>query len=70
MTISIKVGANGDYVAMVKINGEDAGTVGPGNMVVKDFPYRHGSGPQTYTVEERNATPEEIEAAKPKPAAA
>lgn len=66
MTTTVKVTTNGDYIATVKVNGKEAGTVGPGNMVEKAFPFYHGSEPTTYEVSERPATPEEVEAAKPK----
>lgn len=64
MTTHVEVVCNGNYVATVKVNGKDAGTVGPGSMVRKTFSYYHGQGPTTYEVDEREATPEEIAAAK------
>ena len=67
MTTNVKVICNGDYVASVKVNGVDAGTVGPGSMVEKTFQFNHGDPSTTYEVSERPATPEEIEAAKAPP---
>lgn len=64
MTTDVIVRTNGNYVAMVKQNGEDKGTVGPGAAVTKQFYVPHGAGPQVFEIEEREATAEEIEAAK------
>lgn len=67
MTTSLKITTNGSYVATVKNEkGEELVSVGPGTMVEKQLYFRHGAGPQTYVVEERSATAEEVEAAKPK----
>ncbi|UIK05020.1 hypothetical protein [Neorhizobium galegae] len=66
MTTDVIVRTNGNYVAMVKIDGDDKGTVGPGTLVSKQFYIPHG-GVHTIEVEERQATPEEIEGAQPKP---
>lgn len=64
MTTNVKVVTNGMYVATVKHNGKEVGTVGPGSMVEKSFYFPHGQGPQLYEIDERPATPEEIEAYK------
>ncbi|MER8762912.1 hypothetical protein [Mesorhizobium sp. M0968] len=65
MTTTIKVNTNGNYVSTIKINGVEAGTVGPGSMVEKSFGLPHNNGgPSVFEVFERQATPEEIEAAK------
>jgi hypothetical protein len=74
MTTDVKVRTNGNYVAMVKIDGEDKGTVGPSKITAagsggpesKQFYIPHG-GVHTVEIEERAATPEEIEAAKSPP---
>ncbi|MER8615948.1 hypothetical protein NKG99_03705 [Mesorhizobium sp. M1409] len=66
MTTTIKVNTNGNYVSTIKINGVEAGTVGPGTMVEKSFCLPHNNGgPSVFEVFERPATAEEIEAAKP-----
>ncbi|MGO8241248.1 hypothetical protein ELH77_18985 [Rhizobium ruizarguesonis] len=64
MTTNVKVITNGMYVSTVKHNGVEVGTVGPGNMVERSFPFPHGQGPQIYEIEERTATDEEIAAYK------
>ena len=67
MTTSLKSTTNGNYVAPVKTEkGEELVSVGPGSRVEKSLYFPHGQGPQTYVVEERSATAEEVEAAKPK----
>lgn len=66
MTTDVIVRTNGNYVAMVKVDGEDKGTVGPGALVSKQFYIPHG-GVHVIEIEERKATAEEIEAAKPQP---
>lgn len=67
MTTSLKITTNGNYVATVKNEkGEELVSVGPGSTVEKSLYFPHGSGPQTYVVDERAATAEEVEAAKPK----
>lgn len=67
MTTSLKITTNGNYVATVKNEkGDELASVGPGSMVEKSLYFPHGAGPQTYVVEERSATAEEIEAAKAK----
>lgn len=67
MTTTIKVNTNGSYVSTIKINGKEAGTVGPGSNVEKAFSLPHNDGaPSLFEVHERQATPEEVEAAKPK----
>lgn len=66
MTTSVKVHCNGNYVAMVKVDGVDQGTVGPGSNVERWFSYPHDGKPHVYEVTERPATPEEIEALKNK----
>lgn len=71
MTTDIIVRTNGSYVAMIKIDGEDKGTVGPskitsagsGGPESKQFFIPHG-GIHTVEIEERAATAEEIEAAR------
>ncbi len=69
MTTTIKINTNGNYVSSVRINGNDAGTVGPGSMVERAFNLPHNDGgPSVFEVFERPATAEEIEAAKPKAA--
>lgn len=62
MTTSVKVNTNGNYVATVKINGVDKGTVGPGSAVEKMWNIPHGQM-TTVEIEERQATAEEIAAA-------
>ncbi len=69
MTTHITVTCNGNYVAEVTQDGREPVLVGPGSMVSKQFTYPH-PGPSTITVQERPATAEEVEAAKPKPDAA
>lgn len=65
MTTTIKVNTNGNYVSTIKINGVEAGTVGPGTMVEKSFGLPHNNGgPSVFEVFERPATPEEIAEAK------
>ncbi len=64
MTTTVKVNCNGNYVATVKINGEEVGTVGPGIMVEKAWSLRHDVHPNVFEVDERPATAEEVEAAK------
>lgn len=65
MTTTIKVNTNGNYVSTIKINGTEAGTVGPGTMVEKSFSLPHNNGgPSVFEVYERPATADEIEAAK------
>lgn len=68
MTTTVKVSCNGDYVATVKTmqNGEvkSTDTVGPGSNVEKTFWFYHGSAPTVYEVSEREATAEEVAAAK------
>jgi 4-diphosphocytidyl-2C-methyl-D-erythritol kinase len=66
MTTTVIVATNGNYVSSVKVNGEDRGTVGPGSNVQRSFGIMHGSGPTVFEISEREATPDEIEAAKPK----
>lgn len=66
MTTTVIVATNGNYVSHVKVNGEDRGTVGPGSNVQRSFGIMHGSGPTVFEISEREATPDEIEAAKPK----
>lgn len=66
MTTNVKVTTNGNYVAMVKVNGKDEGTVGPGNSVSRDFSLRHDKHPNTFEVDEREATADEIAASKSK----
>lgn len=69
MTTDVIVRTNGNYVAEVKIDGEDKGGVGPGNLVQRQFFIPHG-GKHIVEIEERPATQEEIDAANaPKPAA-
>lgn len=63
MTTDVKVRTNGNYVAMVKIDGRDMGTVGPGNLVERQFGIPHG-GVHIVEIEERAARAEEIDAAK------
>jgi len=63
MTTNVKVQTNGNYVAMVKIDGEDKGTVGPGSAVEKQWYIPHG-GVHNVEIEERSATEDEINAAK------
>ena len=63
MTTNVKVNTNGSYVAEVKIDGTDLGSVGPGSMVEKSWYLPHGSK-HVVEIEERNATAEEIEASK------
>jgi hypothetical protein len=48
---------------MVKIDGEDKGTVGPGPAVERPFNIPHG-GVHTVEIEERAATEAEVEALK------
>ncbi|MBZ9719084.1 hypothetical protein LB519_14645 [Mesorhizobium sp. AD1-1] len=65
MTTTIKVNTNGNYVSTIKINGVEAGSVGPGTMVEKSFGLPHNDGgPSVFEVYERQATAEEIEASK------
>ncbi|MER8602772.1 hypothetical protein NKH48_03120 [Mesorhizobium sp. M1233] len=65
MTTTIKVNTNGNYVSTIKINGVESGTVGPGFPAEKSFGLPHNNGgPSVFEVFERQATPEEIEAAK------
>ncbi len=68
MTTTVKVSCNGNYVATVKTTQDgklkSTDTVGPGNNVEKVFAFYHGSSPTTYEVSEREATPDEISAAK------
>lgn len=61
MTTSVKVNTNGNYVATVKINGVDKGTVGPGSMVEKQWGIPHLET-TIVEIEERQATAEEIAA--------
>lgn len=69
MTTDVIVRTNGNYVAEVKIDGEDKGGVGPGTLVQRQFFIPHG-GKHVVEIEERSATAEEIESASaPKPAA-
>jgi hypothetical protein len=66
MTTTVKVNTNGSYVADVKITnsrGEQVDSVGPGSMVEKSFSIPHGEA-TTIEINEREATPEEVEAAK------
>lgn len=65
MTTTVKITTNGNYVSTIKINGEEAGTVGPGSMVEKSFGLPHNNGgPSVFEVFERQATADEIEAAR------
>jgi hypothetical protein len=66
MTTTVKVACNGDFVAMVVVDGAEAVNVGPGSNVEKSFSYPHDGEPHTYEVTERAATKAEIEAAKTK----
>lgn len=63
MTTQVKIQTNGSYVAELKnVNGSVLGKAGPGNNVESEWIHvPHG---QTHTVTEREATAEEIEAAK------
>lgn len=65
MTTSVKLRTNGNYVAELKNNdGEVVGSAGPGSNVESDWVnLPHG---ENHTIEERKATDEEVEAAKPK----
>lgn len=67
MTTTVKINTNGNYVSSIKINGTDAGTVGPGSNVEKSFNLPHNDGaPSVFEVSERAATTDEIENAKAK----
>lgn len=67
MTTTIKINTNGNYVSTVKSNGVEAGSIGPGSMVEKAFSLPHNNGGSSvFEVFERPATPDEVEAAKPK----
>jgi hypothetical protein len=63
MTTSIKVRTNGSYVAEAKdSNGSIVGKAGPGSNVESDWIHlRHAD---VFTIAERDATTEEVEAAK------
>lgn len=64
MTTTIRVTTNGNYVSTVKINGDEAGSVGPGSMVFKDFNLPHNDGgPSMFEVSERQATADEVDKA-------
>jgi hypothetical protein len=66
MTTNVTITTNGNYVSSIKINGADAGTVGPGSNVSKTWGLPHNDGgPSIFEVFERPATADEIEAAKP-----
>jgi hypothetical protein len=69
MTTTVKVNCNGNYVAEVRQDDREVVNVGPGSMVEKSFYFPH-PGPSSFVITERPATPEEIEAAKPKTEAA
>lgn len=63
MTTTVKVHVGGNYVTSVKVNGAEAGTVGPG--AEKSFSLPHNSGgSSTFELIERPATGEEIEIAE------
>lgn len=64
MTTTVKVITNGNYVAEVKQDGVDVGSVGPGSMVEKSFTILHGSKTNVFEIAEREATAEEVEASK------
>lgn len=59
MTTDVIVRTNGNYVAEVKLDGVEAGSVGPGRLVTKQFYIPHG-GVHVVEIEERAATAEEI----------
>lgn len=63
MTTQIKISTNGNYVCEVKNSGGTVlGKAGPGSMKESGSIYLpHG---ETFTISERDATPEETEAAK------
>jgi hypothetical protein len=77
MTTNIRITTNGSYVSQGTLkrstNGQAAPdetfSVGPGSMKEHNIGVPHGSTVNLEIIE-REATPEEIEAAKPKPDAA
>ncbi len=66
MTVNLKISVGGNYVATVKNESggvvAEAGPTGQGPIVEKSIHFPHGQGPQTYVVDERQATQEEIDA--------
>jgi hypothetical protein len=66
MTTSITVRVNGNYVREVTGIGDSPIKVGPGSNIERTFQHGECANVDVKISAERPATPEEIEAAKPK----